>query len=157
MTEEKCEGQTRRMFCKQAVTLAVFSGVLGPLVEGCSSPTSPTSAAALPVVNGSRGIGVITVTVDASSPLSGVGSAALLQTSAGDFLVAHTAQNAFSALSATCTHQICTITGFGNQNFVCPCHGSSFDTSGRVTGGPAPAPLRLYPTQFANGVLTITA
>jgi Rieske Fe-S protein len=112
---------------------------------------------ALPIVNGARISTGVTVTVDASSPLSAVGTAALVQTSIGDFLVAHTAQSAFVALSSICTHQTCTITGFGNSVFVCPCHGSTFDVNGRVTGGPAPASLHQYPTAFANGVLTITA
>jgi Rieske Fe-S protein len=157
MTDTDRNGQTRRTFCRQAATLAVYSSALGILFEGCSSPTSPSNATALPIVNGTRGSGGVTVTIDASSPLSAVGSAALLQVSGADFLLAHTAQNTFAALSATCTHQICTITGFAGQDFVCPCHGSSFDTSGRVTGGPAPTALHQYPTQFANGVLTITA
>jgi isorenieratene synthase len=60
------------------------------------------------------------------------------------------------ALSAICTHQTCTITGFGNGQFVCPCHGSTFNTSGQVLGGPAPRDLFQFPTQFVNGVLTIT-
>ena len=32
-----------------------------------------------------------------------------------------------------------------------------FDLNGRVVAGPAPTALRQFPTQFANGVLTITA
>ena len=152
-----CDGQTRRTFCTRAATVAVFGGALGTILQGCSSPTSPSNVPALPTVNGTRVSGGITLTIDASSPLSAVGNAALVQTSIGDFLVAHTAQNSFVALNAICTHQTCTITGFGNQNYVCPCHGSTFDVNGRVLGGPAPAALHQYPTQFASGVLTITA
>jgi len=157
MTEKIHQTHTRRTFCRRAASLAM-AGPLVSLLEGCSSPTSPSgSASPLPVVSGTRGAAGITVTIDATSPLSPVGSGALVQTSNGDFLVAHTAQNTFAALSATCTHQVCTITGISNTDFVCPCHGSSFDTSGHVVAGPAPAPLRQYPTQYANGVLTITA
>jgi len=43
------------------------------------------------------------------------------------------------------------------SSYVCPCHGSRFDTSGRVLNGPASRALRQYQTQFANGVLTVTA
>jgi cytochrome b6-f complex iron-sulfur subunit len=157
MKDTTCDGPTRRTFCTQAATLAVFGGAFGTLLEGCSSPTSPSNVSSLSIVNGTRVNGGITLSIDASSSLSAVGSAALVQTSIGDFLVAHTTQNSFVALSAICTHQTCTINGFDNQNFVCPCHGSTFDLSGRVLGGPAPAPLHQYPTQFTNGVLTITA
>jgi cytochrome b6-f complex iron-sulfur subunit len=149
--------ETRRSFCARAATLAVVSGALGTLLEGCASPTSPSNSPPLPTVAGTRITGGVTITIDASSPLSSVGGAALAQTSIGDFLVAHTAQNTFVALSSTCTHQTCTITLFSNQLYVCPCHGSTFDTTGRVTGGPAPASLHQYPTQFSNGVLTVTA
>jgi Rieske Fe-S protein len=92
----------------------------------------------------------VVLTIDASSPLSSTGSAALVQSSRGSFLVARTSQNSFAALSAICTHQTCTITGYANQTYVCPCHGSEFDTSGRVLGGPAPAPLPSYATQVGQ-------
>lgn len=157
MTDMTSDGERRRAFCARVAGLAIFSGALGPILEGCGGPTSPSRVPALPTVNGTRVSGGIAVTIDAASPLSAVGSAALAQTASGVFLVAHTAQNAFVAMTAICTHQTCTITGFENQEFVCPCHGSTFDINGRVLGGPAPASLRQYPTQFANGVLTITA
>lgn len=152
-----CNEQTRRTFCTRVATLAAFSGALGTILQGCSSPTSPSNVPALPTVNGTAISGGITLAIDASSPLSAVGSAALVQTSIGTFLVAHTAESSFVALNAICTHETCTITGFSSQNYVCPCHGSTFDINGRVLGGPAPAALRQYPTQFTSGVLTISA
>ena len=157
MKDMTCDEQTRRTFCTQAAALTIFGGALGAILDGCSSPTSPSNVATLPVVSGTPVSGVITLTIDSSSPLSAVGGAALVQTSLGDYLVAHTSQNAFVALSAICTHQFCIITGFANQTYVCPCHGSTYDINGRVTGGPAPASLFQYPTQFTSGVLTITA
>jgi nitrite reductase/ring-hydroxylating ferredoxin subunit len=157
MTEIMRDGQTRRHFCSRAVTLAIVGGTIGTILDGCSSPTSPSNAPALPIVNGTSVSGGITLAIDSSSPLSAVGSAALVQASIGDFLVGHTAQSTFVALSAICTHQTCVITGFENQTYVCPCHGSTYDINGRVTGGPAPASLHQYPAQFINGVLTITA
>jgi cytochrome b6-f complex iron-sulfur subunit len=157
MTEKIIPNENRRTFCKRAASLALL-GPLVTLVDGCSSPTSPGgSATPLPVVTGVRSTGGVTITVDSTSPLASVGALALVQTSSGDFLVAHTAQNTFTALTATCTHQVCTITGLSGSDFVCPCHGSTFDTNGRVVAGPAPAPLHQYPAQLANGVLTISA
>jgi cytochrome b6-f complex iron-sulfur subunit len=101
--------------------------------------------------------GAVVVTIDAASPLAAVGSAALVRSPSALVLVAHVGQDSFTALSATCTHQACTITGFGNQTFVCPCHGSQFNTSGAVVNGPAFAPLTRFHTQFTGNTLTITA
>lgn len=100
--------------------------------------------------------GALVITIDASSPLAAIGSAALVQGGLTAVLVAHTGQDSFAAFSATCTHQACTITGQGNQTFVCPCHGSQFSRSGQVVNGPASVPLRRFTTQFANNVLTVT-
>ncbi len=44
------------------------------------------------------------------------------------------------AMSAGCTHLGCTIARV-EWGFQCPCHGSRFDSTGRVVGGPAPKPL----------------
>jgi len=109
------------------------------------------------VINGAVANGSVAITIDSASPLAAVGSAALVQTSSGFLLVAHTGQDAFIALNGMCTHQACTITGFGNGTYVCPCHGSQFSTSGQVTSGPASTNLRQHQTQFANNVLTIAA
>ena len=100
--------------------------------------------------------GIVTLAIDAGSALSAVGSAALVQSALETLLVAHTAGTTFVALTAMCTHEACTVTGFQNQTYVCPCHGSEFDTTGRVLKGPAPAALRRLQTQFANAVLSIT-
>jgi len=44
------------------------------------------------------------------------------------------------AMSAACTHLGCTVARV-EWGFQCPCHGSKFDSGGRVLGGPAPKPL----------------
>ncbi len=46
----------------------------------------------------------------------------------------------FAAISMVCTHLGCTI-GAITGGFRCPCHGSQFDSDGRVMGGPAPRSL----------------
>lgn len=152
----KLHPRTRRQFCSQACG-AVGLAALGGALQACGGGlTSASSVPALPRVSATAANGAVTLTIDSNSPLASVGSAALVQSSNGLFLVARTAQDSFTALTSTCTHQACTITGYENQNYVCPCHGSRFDTSGRVTSGPAPRALRTYQTQFAGDVLTIT-
>jgi len=44
------------------------------------------------------------------------------------------------AMSAVCTHLGCTVARV-EWGFQCPCHGSKFDSGGRVLAGPAPKPL----------------
>ena len=95
------------------------------------------------------------MTIDPSSPISSTGGMALITSSAGDFLVTRTGTTTFIVLTAQCTHQACVVSDSTQQTFVCPCHGSEFDTSGRVIVGPASAPLRQLPSLFANNVLTI--
>ena len=91
----------------------------------------------------------------AGSPLADVGGAALVESTAGVFLISRTSTSAFSAIDAVCTHEGCTITGFAGDTYVCPCHGSRYSLNGQVTGGPARASLRRYNTTFTDGVVTI--
>jgi cytochrome b6-f complex iron-sulfur subunit len=61
-------------------------------------------------------------------------------------------ENGFSALSLVCTHLGCTVED-NMQGFACPCHGSRFDTNGKVTHGPAQTslrPLRVEVTDEGN-------
>jgi ubiquinol-cytochrome c reductase iron-sulfur subunit len=53
----------------------------------------------------------------------------------------------YLVLQANCTHLGC-VPSFGAGNYggwFCPCHGSQFDTSGRIRGGPAPRNLDVAP------------
>jgi Rieske Fe-S protein len=127
--------KTRRDFC----------------VHTCQASNVPS----LTTVNGTVGAGGVLVNVDSGSPLASVGGAAFVQSSAGNFLVAHTAQDTFSALTAICTHEGCTITGYESSTYTCPCHGSQFSTSGGVLRGPAGRSLQTFATSFASGTLTI--
>ena len=143
---------TRREFCAQACGAAGIVA-LSSVLESCGSPGGAT--ATLPVLTGTAGSGVVTLAIDAGSPLASVGAAALVRSSNGTFLVARTGAEAFSALTSICTHETCTITGFDAADYVCPCHGSRFGTSGAVLSGPATRPLRAFQTRFADNLLTI--
>ncbi len=143
----------RREFCQALTILSAAS-----LMQACSgnSTSSGGDAPQLATVNGTLSGSTVSVTVDASSPLNTVGSAALVNTSRGALLVARTGQTTFTALNATCTHEVCTVTGYQSGTYVCPCHLSEFSTSGAVVRGPASRPLTSYATSFASSVLTIT-
>jgi len=68
----------------------------------------------------------------------------------------HTATATFAAFSAVCTHAGCTVSFDPSATqFVCPCHGGTFDArTGHVTGGPPPSPLSRIPVQVLNGEVT---
>jgi ubiquinol-cytochrome c reductase iron-sulfur subunit len=55
-------------------------------------------------------------------------------------------------LIGICTHLGCIpIAHEGNYDgFFCPCHGSQYDSSGRIRQGPAPANLAVPPYQFVS-------
>ena len=52
-----------------------------------------------------------------------------------------------------CTHLGCVPIGDGAGDFggwFCPCHGSHYDTSGRIRRGPAPQNLHVPVAEFVN-------
>jgi cytochrome b6-f complex iron-sulfur subunit len=47
-------------------------------------------------------------------------------------------------INAVCTHLGCVVPWNSNENkFMCPCHGSQYDSAGKVVRGPAPLSLAL--------------
>jgi ubiquinol-cytochrome c reductase iron-sulfur subunit len=58
----------------------------------------------------------------------------------------------FQVLIGICTHLGCIpIAHAGEYNgYFCPCHGSVYDTSGRIRQGPAPLNLALPPYEFLS-------
>jgi Rieske Fe-S protein len=146
----------RREFVKQAGRACGFL-TAAAIMQACSSGPSGSDGTTLPVVNGTVTGGLISVPIASGSALDTVGGMALIQTSStGSFLATRMDQTTFSILTATCTHEGCTITGSSGTSFVCPCHGSRFSTSGGVVNGPASRALRTFSSQFANGVLTFS-
>lgn len=60
------------------------------------------------------------------------------------------------ALSSICTHRKCKLDTEPNHSFYCPCHGSTFDSSGHVTEGPARRDLPVLSTSVGeNGQLLV--
>ena len=148
--------QTRREFCaccSKAAGLLALGGV-----AGCGgSPTSPSSNSQ-PLASVSATVSGRTVTVPtAGNSLATVGGMAIVQTGIGNFLVTRTGATSANVLTATCTHEGCTVSNFSGSQFVCPCHGSTYSTSGTVVQGPATRPLQSFAAQVSGDVLTFTA
>ncbi len=58
----------------------------------------------------------------------------------------------WQVLIGICTHLGCIpLAHQGNyEGYFCPCHGSQYDTSGRIRSGPAPRNLALPPYEFVS-------
>lgn len=56
---------------------------------------------------------------------------------------------------ANCTHLGCIPIGEAGEfdGWACPCHGSQFDTAGRIRKGPAPTNLVIPPYEFVSDTL----
>jgi len=147
---------TRRDFCVEAYQLAAVLTVSG-FAAGCGGDTgtSPSAGSApeLTTVTGTVSGGRVSVTL-AGTPLATNGSAALIQSGSQQYLVYRSGDQAFSVLTAICTHEACTVSGFQNTSFVCPCHGSTYSTGGTVTRGPATRALASFSWQVNDGVLS---
>ena len=151
----------REFFTKtiQGAAIMAVPAVLGSVLESCNqaNPSIPSTAAGLATINVTSNNNTIVLDINSSSPLANVGSAALVQFQNGALLVDRPVKDSFNALSSICTHQGCTVSEYDgpSQQFICPCHGSRFSSSGQVTQGPAGTPLTSYQTQFSNNQLII--
>ncbi|KAJ1413946.1 Rieske [2Fe-2S] iron-sulfur domain-containing protein [Ochromonadaceae sp. CCMP2298] len=67
------------------------------------------------------------------------------------------ADPAWLVVLGICTHLGCVpISGAGEYNgWFCPCHGSHYDTSGRIRRGPAPLNLEIPPYTLTDGKLQV--
>jgi cytochrome b6-f complex iron-sulfur subunit len=146
---------SRRRFCAGACHMA-SGATIATLFSACGgSPTSPSGPASMLGVLPGRFAGSgVQVTVSGSA-LDNVGGAVLVESTAGEFLLARTSANGFSAVDAICSHESCTVTGADGAAYVCPCHGSRYSRTGQVLAGPAKASLRQFATTFNDGVVTI--
>jgi cytochrome b6-f complex iron-sulfur subunit len=138
----------RRKFFKTSLALGGL-GVVGTaaFIESCSKNNTSTTPQG-PTVN---------FTLDLSAQAN-----AALNTSGGSVysngvIVANSGNNTFIAVAEACTHAGCNINYNLNQNdFVCPCHGGTYDINGNVTSGPPPAPLKKYTVTKNGYILTIS-
>jgi cytochrome b6-f complex iron-sulfur subunit len=61
-------------------------------------------------------------------------------------------------LNAVCTHLGCVVPWNPNENkFMCPCHGSQYNSEGKVVRGPAPLSLALVHAAVENDKVAFTS
>ena len=132
-------------------TLATMVSACG----GSSSPTGPSGMTSRLATQTGRFTGSGVQVALAGTPLGETGGAALVESTAGLFLLARTGPTTFSAIDAVCSHESCTVSDADGAAYVCPCHGSRYSRTGQVLAGPATASLRQFATTFADDVVTI--
>jgi cytochrome b6-f complex iron-sulfur subunit len=60
-------------------------------------------------------------------------------------------------INAICTHLGCVVPWNAAENkFMCPCHGSQYDATGKVVRGPAPLSLALAHTEVVDDKISMT-
>ena len=88
-----------------------------------------------------------------------VGSRELVQGLKGDatyLIVDDNKQIRDYGINAVCTHLGCVVPWNKAANkYMCPCHGSQYDETGKVVRGPAPLSLALAHITDNNGVVTL--
>ena len=139
---------SRRQFL-QVIPVSLGCGALASALGGCDVGAS---------VDGSVEVtGGQAVASFAQFPaLATVGGGVVVSAGGVPVAIIRTASDAVVALSAVCTHAGCTVGYAGNQSLHCPCHGSSFSSTGAVTAGPASRPLERIAATLHAADVTLT-
>lgn len=89
-----------------------------------------------------------------------VGDRSLAQGLKGDptyVVIQDDGQIANYGINAVCTHLGCVVPWNGNENkFICPCHGSQYNATGKVVRGPAPLSLALARAEVQDDKLVFS-
>jgi Rieske Fe-S protein len=126
--------------------LSACGGVPAPVGQAPSAPTGAPPAGGLIPAGGAVELGR-----GADIPVGG-------GTVYPEYRVVVTQPSAgrFTAFSAICTHEQCTINQVANGTINCPCHGSRFAiTDGSVVHGPATKPLHARSVTVRDGALVL--
>jgi Rieske Fe-S protein len=142
MTQPEPNDLNRREFLSRTV-LAGAAAMLAAC--GGSGPTG--------VTNGPASITVTLSDFPALGVVGGIAAVGTVRTS--PVAVVRTGATSYLALSRVCTHQACIINVVSN-GFACPCHGSTYNSQGGVTNGPAPQALARLTATLSADSLTLT-
>jgi Rieske Fe-S protein len=141
----------RRDFLK-ALAASGGAAALAPILAACGSAV-PTGTG----TDSSAG-----VTLDLSQPenqsLAAAGGALAVGPNSLDssgMLLYRLDESTVLAFSRKCTHLGCAVGELKDGVASCPCHGSQYDTNGKVVKGPAPNSLKAYTATVSGTMVTI--
>lgn len=143
----------RRQFMNVLLGGAVGTTVLGALYPVVQYFVPPSSGGGGGGVTAQDALGkdiVASQFLDSHQP----GDHVLAQGLKGDptyIIVTDSKEVASFGLNAVCTHLGCVVPwNVAENKFMCPCHGSQYDSNGKMVRGPAPLSLALVHAEVAN-------
>ncbi len=75
-----------------------------------------------------------------------------------NLIIVRKSENEYLVFSSICRHKKCNVRYKGDRDlFVCPCHGSNYDMTGKVVKGPSTGNLPQYLAKVSGRKLVITA
>lgn len=153
----------RREFLEKA-GLAGFAVIAGSTVLG--GLTIPTAKASSRIAAG--GIREVPLRLEDTPELKEIGGMYNLEIEDIDknLLIGRIGEEEFIAVDIKCTHKGCKVSLKMHEDpekpkddeipfLGCPCHGSTYDLNGTVTGGPSKKPLMKYETSFKDGEVLV--
>lgn len=130
--------------------LAACAVCMGACSKGGDSSTPGTGVVVTPPANAN-------ITVNLATNLLSVGSSVVQDGVIIVRLATGNTPSSFTAVQVACTHEGTSINfNSASNQFVCPNHGSTFNTSGGVTLGPAAKALKQYTVSITGSTLTVT-
>lgn len=134
----------------------VALGMLYPVVKYFIPPSSGGGGGGVTAKDALGNDVIVSEFLDSHNP----GDRVLAQGFKGDptYIVVENDESLASyGLNAVCTHLGCVVPWNGNENkFVCPCHGSQYNSEGKVVRGPAPLSLALVHANEVEGKVVFT-
>jgi len=148
---------TRKSFLRTAGSTALFTA-LGIGFYGCSSSVTGSEDDGGDLSDEAFTVAGNVITIDLDHPdaqnLLNVGAWKLI--TAGETLLVNIGDENFRAFTSVCTHAQCSTNwNFRDNEFICTCHNSKFNTSGQVVRGPATRDLEEFSVSRDDNFLTI--
>ena len=143
----KKDNFNRRDFLKTSIkSIAVGTIVLSALdvkklfADATITSVSETESSAAKVIN-----------ISEHPELASVGGYII----SGNYFIKRTGDTKFMVLSIVCSHKKCDV-DYTGDGFECPCHGSTYSSTGKVLEGPAKKNLKSYKATFDADKNTLT-
>ncbi len=143
--------QSRRDFLLNLGTTAIAAAIAAPVIglevhASSGKPQLPMS----PIM--------LDISKPENSDLANVGGALKIANphdKGRPIIVSRISETTVAAFSSKCTHFGCEVPIPKNNAIKCPCHGSQFDGSGKVTHGPAKKDLPAFSAVLDGSIITI--